>query len=623
MHDEDNVSKESSTAPFEAAAASAHPERGPTLGHSPAFVGRRDELETLYNSIRDMVNRKRLHRVAVVGDAGSGKSRLVDEFFDLIQAASRGLTVIRASIEEGDADGPTGLLAAVMRARFGLSTHTTEADGRRRLTEGVAAILGKAEPADVTLLAAVLGLGSARGALRDDEDARSLRQAALALCGTILRADASKKPLVLVIDGFRWVGDSATDPIVSFCEAASDLPVLLLLLSRRTLPAVLNAAPGERRTLALGPLAPREVERLAANVLEPVEGITEPMLRAVVEKSGGMPGLLLDVVGVMTHRRILVFDSETGKWIARPDKLSQASLPGTIGESSKERIAELSEKERGILEKAAVFGSTFWFSAVLYLMRTEPEPEPELWWVEDVKQLRLSKVLLELQARGNIEFRTESVLDGVPEFRFRSSLDREALLAALPAGKLHRYHRLAGRYMRATRPATGLGRWYKVAGEHLEAGGDPVGAAEAYLAGAAAAHESLANVLAAELCQRGIGLLDEDQAPLLLELHAKATDVLMTDHEYAEASKQVRRALQLSVMLSDKARGARLYLVLGQTLRGQGDRDGARKTYDLANKLFLELNDRAGLAEGQRLVRELSAKAGFIRRPLGSGGTIS
>jgi hypothetical protein len=359
---------------------------------------------------------------------------------------------------------------------------------------------------------------------------------------SVLRTEASRRPLVLVIDGFRWVGEADAEALGRFFELTADLPVLVVLLSRRPVPAVvLGATPG--RQIPLGPLGPREVERLARNVLEPVEGTTDAIVRIIVEKSGGLPGLLLDVVRVMTLRGVLSYDAAQGTWSARPQRLGKTALPGTAGESSQLRVSELTPKERGILEKAAVIGETFWLSGVLQLMRTEPEDGAEGFWIEDKKQLRLNKVMLDLQARGVVAYNPATVLAGDPEFAFRSSMDREALLAGLPDGRLALFRRLAGRWMASARPSTLLPRWFGAAGELLQAGGDRTGAADAYLAGAASAHEAMLGALGMDLCRRGIELLDVDEAPRLLELHARMAELCITEKAWEGAAGHLRSAL--------------------------------------------------------------------------------
>lgn len=624
MNGPDDQDARIDTGSFEAAAREVHPQQGPTLGQRPQFVGRRDELEMLYNAVRDTVNRKRLHRVSLVGGPGMGKSRLVDEFFDLIETGSRRLNVVRCTVEEADGDGPLGVLAAVLRGRFGIGLRDEEDVARRRIADGVLAILGRARPEDVRLLSALLGHGSAREAVAGEAPGgpgdgtpygeSGWETAVLSLGGALLTAEAQKRPLFLVIDGFRAAGEGTVAPLVRFCEAAENLPVLVLLVSRRPLPAALNAAPGDRQSIVLGPLGAREAERLARNVLDGVRGDVEPIVTSLIAKSGGVPGLLVDILRVMTLRGILGVDG-VGAWTAEPERLARTALPGTIGESSQLRVRELSERERGILEKASVLGQTFWFSAVLSLMRVEPEPEPQLWWIEDVKQARLNKVLLDLQSQGMVEYHGVGALTGDTEFAFGSSLDREALLAGIPEKRLRRFQRLAGRWMLGRRPTTGGVRWYRTAGELMRAGGDPLGASDALMAGAMAASEALSGDVALDLCGAARALLEDDEAARLLAIDHCIAETQIARGEWPQAAAALREALRLSVVAGDKPGGARTWLRLGQVLARAGDKDGAKQALEASVKLLVDIGDLEASATAQRLLRELTgrAPAGRIR----------
>lgn len=616
------------TGSFEAASRSEHPEQGPTLGRSASFVGRREELEALYNAVRDTINDKRLHRVAVIGEPGVGKTRLVEEFFELVESGTRRLNVVRCVLDESDGDGPLGILAAVLRGRFGIVAADPEDVARRKVADGVLALTGRSRTEEVRLLAAALGHGSARKAVGatdggggGDAGGEDWKAKALALGESLLVAEAQRRPLFLVIDGLRAAGDAAVAPLVRFCAQAEKLPVMLLLISRREVPPALRKAQGEHRAMALGPLPARETERLARNVLDGVRGEVEPLIATLVQKSGGNPGLLLDVLRVMALRGIVGLDS-VGAWSAEPARLAEAALPGTIGESSKLRVRSLSERERGVLEKAAVIGQTFWYSAVLALMRTEPEAEPQRWWLEDVKQMRLDKVLLDVQARGMVAWRGAGAIAGDSEFTFDSSLDREALLAGIPEDRLRTYQRVVGRWMLHRRPGTGEVRWFRTAGELLRAGGDPLGAAEAWLLGAWGANEALAGDAALALCTAAIELLRPDDLSMQLAAYDCLAEVHVTRRRWSDAADALRAALRLSVGCGDRASGARAWRRLGEVLLASGSRDAARGALEAAARLLAEEGDLDGAAEAQRALRELTgrAPAGRIRADRRSDG---
>ena len=71
------------------------------------FVGRREELEWLYNGLRMSIRDSRATRLFLHGEAGLGKTRLVHEFMSLVEPERKGeagkvgdsVSEIRAGVE--------------------------------------------------------------------------------------------------------------------------------------------------------------------------------------------------------------------------------------------------------------------------------------------------------------------------------------------------------------------------------------------------------------------------------------------------------------------------------------------------------------------------------------------
>src|SRR5690349_1728673 len=70
-------------------------------GHLP-FCGRREQLEVIYNAVRDAVAQRRLHLVEIAGERGLGKTRVLAEALAIIDPEARGIDVLPIAARPGD-----------------------------------------------------------------------------------------------------------------------------------------------------------------------------------------------------------------------------------------------------------------------------------------------------------------------------------------------------------------------------------------------------------------------------------------------------------------------------------------------------------------------------------------
>jgi DNA-binding SARP family transcriptional activator len=295
-----------------------HLERAASLGaesRRAPLVGRAAELERLGEVWAGCRRAGRAAVGVVTGDAGTGKSRLVDEVMTRARLDGAATAIVRA-VEADAADPWSGV--------FGL------ARGGLLDAPGVAA-------ASAAALAAFAGrlpewmdrFGAASRAAAADAPGRALRE--------VLRAVTAERSVVLLVDDAHWTD---RDSLLSLVAAARDLASapFCMLLTRAAYPArpeldELQARVGRDTEGAVVRLGPLGAEALGALVHWAMPQYAEPdaerLARRLASDSAGLPLLAVELL----HAVALGLDLErsTAAW-PRPFQTLDQTLPGELPE---------------------------------------------------------------------------------------------------------------------------------------------------------------------------------------------------------------------------------------------------------------------------------------------------
>ena len=221
------------------------------------MVGRdrpRRQLDEAFTEVRD---ERLCHLFTILGAAGVGKSRLVNEF---IGALGDQATVVRGrclSYGEGITYWP---IAEIVRA----ATAMGDAPGGDPAADigRIGAVLGKSADRDRIAERVGEAIGLTRGEPVPDETPWAIR--------SFLEALAADKPLVVVLDDLQWAQLLLLD-LVDISDWSRDAPILLIVLARQELLDQRPAWGGGKRSatiISLEPLNADDTAQLIDNLLE-------------------------------------------------------------------------------------------------------------------------------------------------------------------------------------------------------------------------------------------------------------------------------------------------------------------------------------------------------------------
>jgi class 3 adenylate cyclase len=311
------------------------------------FVGRGPELATLRQTLeRAMAGHGQV--VAVVGEAGVGKSRLVYECLHTPQ--TQGWRLLEsASVSYGKATPYFPVIDLLKRY-----AHVEEPDDPRTVR---AKVTGQILTLDETLQDTIPALLSLLEALPDDSPFRSLdppqrRQRLLQALKRVLLRESQIQPLLLVFEDLHWI-DTETQALLDSLVESLPTARLLLLVNYRPEYQHSWGSKTYYTQLRLDPLPPVSADELLQALLGDDPSLA-PLKRLLVARTEGNPFFLEESVRTLVETGVLVGERSASRLA---QALPTIQVPATVQAVLAARIDRLPPEDKRLLQTAAVIGT--------------------------------------------------------------------------------------------------------------------------------------------------------------------------------------------------------------------------------------------------------------------------
>jgi class 3 adenylate cyclase/tetratricopeptide (TPR) repeat protein len=550
----------------------AEPHRRPRPMEAP-LVGRKRPMRLLDEGFREATEERVCHLFTVLGVAGVGKSRLVEEFIgsvgDQAQVAmgrclayGHGITywpvseAVRDGLELAEDDAPDTTMA--------------------RLRE-----LLDAEP-DADRIAAIVG-----GLLGIEGSPSAAEETFWAIRKTF-EAMARRKPLILVFDDIHWGEPTFLDLVDHIADWTRDAPILLIAMARPELLEKRPAWGGGKRwvtTISLEPLSEVESEELAASLLGRAD-LPAELRHQISAAAEGNPLFVEELLGKLIDDGFLVASGDG--WTAAGD-LGTLTIPSSIWALLAARLDGLSGEERAVLGRAAVEGKTFHRGAV-----TELSPEPTRGEVRD----RLTSLMrMELVRPDQASFA------GDEAYRFRHLLIRDAAYQALAKQTRSELHERFATWLERV-AAERVAEYEEIIGYHLEL-------AYRYRVelGPPDAHAGeLARRAGTLLAEAGLRARRRGDVPATVDLLGRAVELLPQ-----ETARERRLLVWLAWTLYDHGEALRSESVLLRAV-AQADAAGDEGAAALAALTLVTVRNSTRSTEASEMLRECERLGRILER---------
>ena len=520
-------------------------------GLTSPLVGRDAE----FGLVRDKLEELRQGRgafVAVVGEAGLGKSRLLAEVRKLAEADSlppvawlegRALSygqvdtyypwrqVIREAI--GAQDGEAA--EAVREKLYSDSGRDAMTEDDKQYLEVILSV-----ESDATIKAVA--------ALEGDALVDNITEAVRGY----LRASAGLRPTVIVLDDLHWADTASLDLLLNVTGLVESSPLLTICLLRpdkdakswSTIHTARDELGARYSEVVLEPLDTAHAQELLGNLLY-IEDLPESVRNLILDKAEGNPFFVEEVIRTLIDSGYIV--QEHDHWRATRE-IVDVNIPDTLAGVLGARIDRLPENTKHVAQTAAVLGRIFEYRALKTVCAAAPPPER----IEDVEP-HLGILTYEELVR-------EREIDPELEYIFKHAMTQEAAYELLLIRRRKELHRRAGEALEELYPKQ-RSELSSVLAHHFRLGEEwPRAADYAMSAGAQAvkvyamsealehydsAYEALAHIPDASPEQRCDAILGWTQAAFKLK-------------PYNEVIDRLKEAEKIARELDDDARLARV-----------------------------------------------------------------
>ena len=390
------------------------------------LVGREIDLAILKGVFEKAVISAAPQLVAISGEPGVGKSRLVAELSAYVDDRPGALITWRQGrcLPYGDAI-TFWALGEIVKAHAG--------------------ILESDPPGTVHLkLEAMLPAGPEREWFRQrllpllgiEATSQAEREELFTAWRRFFEHLAEQDPTVLIFEDLHWADPALLEFLGHLADRTEGVPLLIIGTAR---PELFERHPefgrGLRNTTSinLAPLSGAETTRLVCALLQtpvlPVE-VQTPIL----ERSGGNPLYAEEFVRLMKDRGLLTKDGASWQLVDG----AEIPFPDTVQALIAARLDTLSPERKALLADAAVIGKVFWAGAVAAMSgRSVAE---------------VTEAMYELSHKELVRAARQSSMAGETEYAFSHALARDVAYAQIPRASRASRHVAAARWIEAKAP---------------------------------------------------------------------------------------------------------------------------------------------------------------------------
>jgi class 3 adenylate cyclase/tetratricopeptide (TPR) repeat protein len=472
-------------------------------GLEAPFVGRDAELRAIIEAGEQSAADGRARHVAVIGEAGLGKSRVLWEYYKYID----GIQDVRwwhqgrcLAYGEGVA---YWALAEMIRSRAGIVDDEPPEVAREKLRASVEQhVPDERERRLVEPRLAHL--------LRLDERPDADRADLFSGWRLFLERMADARPVVLAFEDMQWADSGLLEFVDYLLDWSAEHPIFVLTLAR---PELREHRPAWE-PLALAPLLPQAIATIVEGL---APGIPEDLIADISGRADGIPLYAVEIIRMLQDRGILVQDG--ARYVVAGD-VRELDVPETLHALVASRLDGLSAEQRSLLQDASVLGHSFTAAGAAAMSgRAEHEVVP---------------VLDGLVAKQVLGRDDDARSPERGQYAFLQELVRNVAYGTLSRRARKARHVAAARHLEQTWPGEIADIAEVLASHHLEAiAADPDADDVAELRGSARQALAAAGRAAASL---GLG-------PEAVRYYEQAADLAEGDPERAELFQQAGRAL--------------------------------------------------------------------------------
>ena len=453
---------------------------GPTPKHrrhdqADPLIGREMELRSLRAALREVVLAPAQRTVLVFGDAGLGKSRLLDEFLHRHAGDARAITAAATPHQRNTA---YGVVLDLLRAITGVSG-TSSPRSRQRMMERLGAAVEHIPNDQRAELLASLNIlidpALPTGTAPQDARFRMLHSA----LGKLLLAMAQREALIVAVEDLHWSDHASMECLRALAQRfdPAGVPLLLVLTARPLEDDETLFAEGAVSTITVEELDAAQRQQLITAILG--ARATPELVSEIEKRAQGNPFYIRELAAAAREM----------------EANALSDIPQSVRGVIAARVDRFGSQVKVVLQHAAAIGPTFREGVLTQLLSRNPS--------RSLADLRLRGVLVpgvtHTQANSGMSEQYER------QWAFRHVVLQEVIYDSLSSSDRRELHAKVAEIM-LRRTTEGSSDTTAEIARHLEGAGDLARAVEYYLRAAQGAAASYANREALRLYNRALRL---------------------------------------------------------------------------------------------------------------------
>jgi predicted ATPase/class 3 adenylate cyclase len=526
------------------------------------MIGREAELKSIQDAYFSTVEDNECQVITAIGDAGVGKSRLLEEFETWLVGQPDEVYLLKGRSSSDTQDAPYSLLRDTFSHRFQIQARDRASEVRQKVETGVGEAFtgGDNSIMKAHFIGQLLGFDFGesphlQGVL---DDAMQLRDRSWIYLGEYIQEISQTTPVLLFLDDIHWADDSSLDVINYLVQSLSDQRFMVVCLARALLlerHPLWGEGPVTHTRLNLNSLSSRDGRLLVEEILHKMEQVPIALRELVVSEADGNPFYIEELIKMLIDTRVIKTDDDP--WHVEPTRLAEIladmDVPSTLTSLLQARLDKLEPEERRVIQQAAVIGRVFWDDAIRHFYTNQngdQEDEPNIPAI--LEQLRIQQMIFH---------REKSALSGTQEFFFKHAILREVAYDTIIKKERQKYHALVAEWL-IHENTERAGELPGMIGEHLESAGENERAVSYFRMAGEQAARQYANQSALNYLGRALDLASKS------DLEERFAILLVREQVYSllgsrEDQKQdLDQLVKLAADLDDESKQGEVSLLL-------------------------------------------------------------
>ncbi len=484
------------------------------------FVGRGDELSALQQALQLAIDNSLAQIITIVGEAGVGKSRLLYEFERLIALLPESICVMKGVGCSEIAEKPYGLIRSLLCHKYDIHPQHSTAVTREKLIRNLLNELdhdferAKAAAEHITQLLSIDTEEAVpqkmvtkpltlywEASLDQRGEQREIRSNGFEdLVYLFTAVTQNHAATVIFLEDFHAADEGSYDFLDYLMQACHNLPLLIVCLTRPSLfdkrPSWRMVETTERQEIQLPSLSLIDTRHMLTELLQKLDAMPMRLMDVIGNAAAGNPFDLEEMVKLFVAAGVL--EESDMRWQANMGRLLELPSPPTVPNLWRGQLEKLPETQRQILQRAAIFGPTFWDAGLLELVADDLQ----------IGAVNLENELLALMQADWIRRAKVTAVSNAHQYHFRHERLQQAIYTTIAPQTAAVYHAQAANWLAGQSLPTTT-RLLRLIAYHLQQAGDTIRAADWYGRAATQARIDLALETATFYYRRALELLPE------------------------------------------------------------------------------------------------------------------